>query len=218
MRNFPFDHQDLLIEIEEAESYLQDLVYVPDHSKVLVDDELKIPGWRIVSSQVRAASKTYGSSFGDPALNPAQPTSFSRINLIVRLERTNITAFWKFTAGAYVAAVIAMASYAFHVDQGQTMSPRFGLLASAVFAAIISLRAESSELGTTEYTTLVDQVHLVALLYVIVATLTGVYTWSLYRKHGDAKAIQRLGRRVVIGSSLVMVMMVVGLVRHAMLS
>ena len=140
------------------------------------------------------------------------------MNVIVRLERTNMTAFWKFTAGAYVAAVIALASYAFHVDQGQTMSPRFGLLAGAVFAAIISLRTESSELGTTEYNTLVDQIHLVALLYVIVATLTGVYTWSRYRKHGDHKAIQRLGRRMAFGSTVVMVVVIVGLVRRAALA
>ncbi len=95
--------------------------------------------------------------------------------MIVHLERTNITAFVNFTAGAYVAAVIALASCAFHVDQGQTMGPRFGLLAGTVFAAVLTLRTESSELGTTENNTLVDQVHLIALLYVIVATLTGVH-------------------------------------------
>jgi hypothetical protein len=55
------------------------------------------------------------------------------------------------------------------------MGPRFGLLAGTVFAAVLSLRTESSELGTTENNTLVDQVHLIALLYVIVATLTGVH-------------------------------------------
>lgn len=218
MRNFPFDHQDLVLQIEESDAYHQDLVYVPDQTQRLVDDDLKLKGWRVVSSQVKAGSKTYLSGFGDPSLPAGSPTSFSRMNVIVRLERTNMTAFWKFTAGAYVAAVIALASYAFHVDQGQTMSPRFGLLAGAVFAAIISLRTESSELGTTEYNTLVDQIHLVALLYVIVATLTGVYTWSRYRKHGDHKAIQRLGRRMAFGSTVVMVVVIVGLVRRAALA
>ena len=167
---------------------------------------------------LRGAVAETVQTIGDPSLPAGSPTSFSRLNVIVRLERTNMTAFWKFTAGAYVAAVIALASYAFHVDQGQTMSPRFGLLAGAVFAAIISLRTESSELGTTEYNTLVDQIHLVALLYVIIATLTGVYTWSRYRKYGDHKAIQRLGRRMAFGSTVVMVVVIVGLVRRAALA
>ncbi|MCX5943865.1 MAG: hypothetical protein NTZ53_00825 [Cyanobacteria bacterium] len=215
MRNFPFDHQDLLIELEESEDYLSELVYVPDPAESIVDGDLEIKGWRIVSSEVRAGSKTYMSHFGDPAIKAGNPTSFTRMNVTVRLKRTNMTAFWKYTAGAYVAAVIALSSYAFHVDQGQTMSPRFGLLAAAVFAAIISLRSESSELGTTEYNTLVDQVHLIALLYVIVATLTGVYTWTQYRRHNDCYAIQRLGRRVALVSTVIMVIMVVGVVKRA---
>ena len=215
LRHFPFDHQDLRLEIEESNAYLDELVYVPDQARGLVDDNLKLTGWRIVSSQVKAGSKTYPSSFGDPMLPVGGPTAFSRMDVIVRLERTSMTAFWKFTAGAFVAAVIALASYAFHVDQGQTMSPRFALLAGAVFAAIISLRTESSELGTTEYNTLVDQVHLVVLLYVLVATLTGVYTWSRYRKHGDCKAIQSLGRRMALGSTVAMVIVILGLVRSA---
>ena len=218
MRNFPFDHQDLLIELEESEDYLSELVYVPDPVESIVDGDLRIKGWRIVSSEVRAGSKTYMSHFGDPAIQAGNPTSFTRLNVTVRLERTNMTAFWKYTAGAYVAAVIALSSYAFHVDQGQTMSPRFGLLAAAVFAAIISLRSESSELGTTEYNTLVDQVHLIALLYVIVATLTGVYTWTQYRKHNDCYAIQRLGRRVALVSTVIMVIMIVGVVKRAALA
>ncbi len=215
LRHFPFDHQNLVLEIEESLEYLKALVYVPDQTQLLIDDDISLRGWRVESSQVKAGSKTYLSSFGDPTLPPGSPTAYSRMDVIVRLERTNLTAFWKFTAGAYVAAVIALASYAFHVDQGQTMSPRFGLLAGAVFAAIISLRTESSELGTTEYNTLVDQVHLVALLYVIVATLTGVLTWSHYRKHGDCKAIHRLGRRMALGSTAVMVVVILGLVRQA---
>ena len=136
---------------------------------------------------------------------------------MLQLERTNFTAFWKFTAGAIVAVAIALASYAFHVDKGQTMSPRFALLSGAVFAAIISLRSASTELGTIAYNTLVDQVHLVALVYVIVATFAGVYTWSLYRRHQDGLAIELLGRRIAFVSTLLLVFVVAGLVRKAML-
>jgi hypothetical protein len=218
LRNFPFDHQDLVIKVEESEAYISALVYVPDQPKTVMDADLKIKGWRVVSSQLRAGSKTYMSSFGDPALPPGSPTTFSNFDVTVRLVRTNFTAFWKFTAGAWVAAAIALASYAFHVDKGQTMSPRFALLSGAVFAAIISLRTESTELGTISYNTLVDQIHLVTLLYVIVATFAGVYTWSLYRRHEDSRSIQRLGRSVAFVSTLVMVVMIVSLVRKAMIA
>ena len=218
LRKFPFDHQDLVIKVEESEAYISALVYVPDQPKTVIDADLKIKGWRVVSSQLRAGSKTYMSSFGDPSLPPGSPTAFSNFDVTVRLVRANYTAFWKFTAGAWVAAAIALASYAFHVDKGQTMSPRFALLSGAVFAAIISLRTESTELGTISYNTLVDQIHLVTLLYVIVATFAGVYTWSLYRRHQDSKSIQKLGRSVAFVSTFVMVVVIVCLVRKAMLT
>lgn len=217
LRKFPFDRQDLHLKLEESEAYINQLVYVPESSKFLVDGHMKVKGWRVISSEIRPSIKTYMSNFGDPGLRSDTPTSYSGIDVMLQLERTNFTAFWKFTAGAIVAAAIALASYAFHVDKGQTMSPRFALLSGAVFAAIISLRSASTELGTIAYNTLVDQVHLVALVYVIVATFAGVYTWSLYRRHQDGLAIERLGRRIAFVSTLLLVFVVAGLVRKAML-
>jgi len=218
LQKFPFDRQDLHLKIEESETYISELVYVPDQSKFLVDGHMKIKGWRVVSSEIRSGIKTYMSNFGDPGLRSDTPTSYSGIDVIVQLERKNFTSFWKFTAGAFVAAAIALASYAFHVDKGQTMSPRFALLSGAVFAAIISLRSESTELGTTFYSTLVDQIHIVALVYVIVATFAGVYTWSLYRRHQDGPAIERFGRRIALISTVLMLLVILSLVSKAMFS
>ncbi len=217
LRKFPFDRQDLHLKLEESEAYIDELVYVPEDSKFLVDGHMKIRGWRVVSSEIRPGIKTYMSNFGDPGLRSDTPTSYSGIDVMVQLERNNFTALWKFTAGAIVAAAIALASYAFHVDKGQTMSPRFALLSGAVFAAIISMRSASTELGIIAYNTLIDQIHLVALVYVIVATFAGVYTWSLYRRHEDGAAIERLGRRTALISTLLLVFVVAGLIRRAML-
>ena len=216
LRKFPFDRHDLHLKLEEADSYVDELLYVPEDTKFLVDGQMKIKGWRVVSSQIRPGIKTYMTNFGDPGLRSDMPTSFSGIDILVQIERTNFTAFWKFAAGAIVAAAIALSSYAFHVDKAQTLSPRFALLSGAVFAAIISLRSASTELGITDYNTLVDQVHLVSLIYVMIATFAGVYTWSLYRRHEDGRAIERLGHRIAFVSTLLLVFVVAGLIRRAM--
>jgi hypothetical protein len=215
LRKFPFDRQDLHLKLEESEAYIDELVFMPESSKFLVDGHMKVKGWRVVSSEIRPGIKTYMSNFGDPGLRSDTPTSYSSIDVMLQLERTSFTAFWKFTAGAIVAAAIALSSYAFHVDKGQTMSPRFALLSSAVFAAVVSMRSASTELGIIDYNTLIDQIHLVSLIYVIVATFAGVYTWSLYRRHEDGGAIERLGRRIAFVSTLLLVFVVAGLVRRA---
>ena len=216
LRKFPFDRQDLHLKLEESDSYIDEVIYVPEDTKFLVDGQMKIKGWRVVSSKIRPSIKTYMTNFGDPGLRSDMPTSFSGFDIMVQIERTNFTAFWKFTAGAIVAAAIALSSYAFHVDKAQTLSPRFALLSGAVFAAIISLRSASTGLGITDYNTLVDQIHLVSLVYVMIATFAGVYTWSLYRRHEDGIAIERLGHRVAFVSTLLLVFVVAGLIRKAM--
>ena len=217
LRKFPFDRQDLHLKLEESDAYIDKVIYVPEDTKFLVDGQMKIKGWRVVSSEIRPSIKTYMTNFGDPGLRSDMPTSFSGFDIMVQIERTNFTAFWKFAAGAIVAAAIALSSYAFHVDKAQTLSPRFALLSGAVFAAIISLRSASTELGITDYNTLVDQIHLVSLVYVMIATYAGVYTWSLYRRHEDGLAIERLGRRMAFVSTLLLIFVVAGLIRRAML-
>ena len=216
LRKFPFDRQDLHLKLEEADAYIDEVVYVPEDTKFLVDGQMKIKGWRVVSSQIRPSIKTYMTNFGDPGLRSDMPTSFSGFDIVVQIERTSFAAFWKFTAGAIVAAAIALSSYAFHVDKPQTLSPRFALLSGAVFAAIISLRSASTELGIVDYNTLIDQIHLVSLIYVIVATFAGVYTWCLYRRHEDGIAIERLGHRIAFVSTLLLAFVVAGLIRRAM--
>jgi len=217
LRKFPFDRHDLHLKLEEADSYVNELLYVPEDTKFLVDGQMKIKGWRVVSSQIRPSIRTYMTNFGDPGLRSDMPTSFSGFDIVVQIERTSFAAFWKFAAGAIVAAAIALSSYAFHVDKAQTLSPRFALLSGAVFAAIISLRSASTELGIIDYNTLIDQIHLVSLAYVMIATFTGVYTWSLYRRHEDDLAIERLGRRIAFVSTLLLVFVVAGLIGRAMI-
>ena len=50
----------------------------------------------------------------------------------------------------------------------------------------------------------------------MIATFAGVYTWSLYRRHEDGRAIERLGHRIAFVSTLLLVFVVAGLIRRAM--
>jgi len=52
---------------------------------------------------------------------------------------------------------------------------------------------------------------------VMIATYAGVYTWSLYRRHEDGLAIERLGHRIAFVSTLLLVFIVGGLLLRAML-
>jgi hypothetical protein len=216
LRRFPFDRQLLTIEMEEAERDTTSVIYVADTANSSFDPVLNPSGWRILSNRLVTGSKPYHTSFGDPRLPPGSPSAYARAELMILLERTDRSGFWKLTVGAFAAALMALASYGLRVDQAPALSPRFGLLAGSVFAAVISLRSAATELGASGYTTLIDAVHAAVLLYILVATAAGVVAWRGFLRHGDVATVQRLEKRVAGFSTLLFGALILALVLGAM--
>jgi len=216
LRRFPFDRQLLRIVMEEAERDIASLIYVPDTANSSFDPEVRLSGWRILSTQLVTSSKPYHTSFGDPRLTPGSPSAYARAELRILMERTDRSGFWKLSVGAFAAALMALASYGLRVDQPPALSPRFGLLAGSVFAAVISLRSAATELGASGYTTLIDAVHAAVLLYILVATAAGVVAWRSFLRHGDVASVQRLERRMAGLSTLLFGALILVLVVGAM--
>jgi hypothetical protein len=216
LHRFPFDRQLLRIQLEEAEQDTTSLIYIPDKANSSIDPDIKLAGWRLSSAGLVTSDKQYHTSFGDPRLASGSPSAYARAELRLVLERTDRSGFWKLTVGAFAAALMALASYGLRVDQVAALSPRFGLLAGSAFAAVISLRSAASELGASGYTTLIDAVHALVLLYILMATAAAVMAWRAFLRHGDAVALQRLEQRVAGYSSLAFGVGLLALVLGAM--
>ena len=216
LQRFPFDRQLLRIQMDEAERDTDSVIYVPDTANSTFDPVVSPKGWRIITYRVVTSVKRYHTSFGDPRLPPGSPSAYARAELMILLERTDRSGFWKLTVGAFAAALMALASYGLRVDQTPALSPRFGLLAGSVFAAVISLRSAATELGATGYTTLIDAVHAAVLLYILVATAVGVVAWRGFLRHRDVATVQRLEKRVAGFSTLLFGALILALVLGAM--
>ncbi len=212
VRHFPFDQHLLRIELEEAERNSQSILFAADSNNLSFDHELDPSGWRIRSTRLVTGTKTHRTSFGDPRLPPGSASSYAHAQLQILLQRTEQTGFWKLTIGAFAAAFIALASFGLRVDHPSALSPRFGLLAGSAFAAVISLRSSANELGTAGYATLIDAIHIAVLLYIMVATGSGVIAWRRFQRHGDAAAIQRLEQRIALISTSAFISLILALV------
>ncbi len=212
VRRFPFDQQLLRIELEEAENDSQSILFAADASNSGFDQDINLSGWRIRSTRFVSGTKTYRTTFGDPRLPPGSASSYAKVELQILLQRIDQTGFWKLTTGAFAASLIALASFGLRVDHPSALSPRFGLLAGSAFAAVISLRNSANELGAAGYTTLIDAVHFTVLLYIMVATSSGVIAWRRFQKHGDAAAIKRLEKRMAGISTSVFISLILVLV------
>src|SRR4051794_40858346 len=196
-RNFPFDRHTLTIEMEEGVEDVHGLVYDPDTANSGVDPELELPGgWRMTGSTLVASTNTYDTTFGDPDLPAGGSSEYSRLTLSIDLERTDLGGFFKLTAVVYAAFFFSLLTYVMHLEIMNGIGARVTLLAIALFATAVNLGNASNALGTASGLTLVDKIHVMVLVYILVAAIVTVISRVLLDRGVAAAEVARLNYRV----------------------
>ena len=191
-RNFPFDRQTLMIALEEGDEDVHQFVYQPDMANSRIDPTTQFPGWRMTGFTLAGSTTTYATTFGDPDLPAGGISEYSRLTFTIDLARDDLSGFFKLTAVVYAAFVFSLISYLMHLETTTAISPQVGLLAGALFATAVNLVTASSVLGTASGLTLVDKIHVVVLVYILVAGVVAIVSRVLVERGWTAPAIARL--------------------------
>jgi len=117
---------------------------------------------------------------------------YNRLTFTIDLARDDLSGFFKLTAVVYAAFVFSLISYLMHLETTTAISPQVGLLAGALFATAVNLVTASSVLGTASGLTLVDKIHVVVLVYILVAGVVAIVSRVLVERGWTAPAIARL--------------------------
>jgi len=196
-RNFPFDRHTLTIDLEEGVEDVHRFVYEPDTANSGIDPNLQLPGgWRMTGSTLVGSTKTYDTTFGDPDLPAGGSSEYSRLTLSIDLERTDLGGFLKLTAVVYAAFFFSLISYVMHLETTTGIGPRVSLLAIALFATAVNLGNASNALGTASGLTLVDKIHVMVLVYLVVAAIVTVASRVLLDQGLEAADIAGLNYHV----------------------
>jgi len=196
-RNFPFDRHTLTIDLEEGVEDVHGFFYEPDTANSGVDPELQLPGgWRMTGTRLVGSIKTYDTTFGDPDLPVGGSSQYSRLTLSIDLERTDLGGFLKLTAVVYAAFIFALITYVMHLETATGIGARVSLLAIALFSTAVNLVNASNFLGTASGLTLVDKIHVMVLVYILVAAIVTVVSRLLLDRGVEAAAIAALNLRV----------------------
>ncbi|MBE9144999.1 ligand-gated ion channel [Planktothrix mougeotii] len=218
MRNFPFDTQKLKIIFEETEDDIHSFSYQPDIGNSSIDQDIQLEGWKIKKFTLNAIDKQYLSNFGNPTLPPGAASAYSRFEIMIELQRTNITGFFKMIAGALASVGLCLVSYFLYEPDIGSLLTRFGLHGTSLFAVILSLRSNSGDLGSMAYLTLIDCIHLAVIVYILVATAIAIYIWLQVQKKGDLPALTRISSQVGVVSTLALlaciVVLMIGAATH----
>jgi hypothetical protein len=173
IRNFPFDRHVLKIITENTNASASSFVYTPDRDGSKASRDIQLEGWEITDFRIEDHVYLYDTTFGDPAFSGSDTSDYARLILTIALSRDSLLSFFKLSSGVYAAFALSLLS--FFLNASQTAA-RIGLLVGTLFAVLVNQRESESVLGRTEALTLVDQIHITAMVYIFAGTVMAIHS------------------------------------------
>jgi hypothetical protein len=196
---------------------LHKALLVPDVENSAVSPHITVDGWKITGFAVHQDVEEYNSNFGDPRLPHGSKSLYSRVEVEIDIARRDYTLFWKLTTAAFAGIFLGFVSYFLHVENASILGPRFSIIAGALFAIVVSMKAATNDLGAASTVTLVDKIHFVALGYVLVASIVAAAGRMLFEIGMDSVKIARLSGWCAVFSTILLGLILFSLIHSAII-
>lgn len=196
-QNFPFDRHHLSFEIVPRGVSDADFVITPDYQNSGFNPRIGSSEWIASDFLIGEQTLDQGSSFGNPAQTSGDGRGISTISASLDLRRARITSFLKMCAGVYAAVVISALAFYMDPREPDLVSGRTGLCVGCLFAAIVNMQQAESTLGISEDVTLTDQIHIIAILFILISTILAIVSY-LRCERDQADRAQHFDRRVYL--------------------
>lgn len=170
VRNFPFDRHVLQIIMENTAGVVSKFIYTPDKIGSKYSENIKLESWRITDFTVMEKTHEYATTFGDPDL-PDGTSKFTRLYILISLARDSAISFLKISSPVYIAFAISLLAYFLDTATGVS------LIAGTLFAVVVNQQVSESVLGSAENMTLVDMIHITAMIYILATSVVIVYSY-----------------------------------------
>jgi hypothetical protein len=187
---FPFDKQQLRIEIEDSKYDASGLIYVADNLNSRIDTSFNSKEWRIESFILKNNIHTYETTYGDPDLSGQ--SKYPRVTAEITIKRNNSWRMLsKMLTGAYVAFLISC--LVFFVSS-ENQDSRFGLCVGGLFAAIGNKYIVEGIVPSTTVNTLMDNVHNLTFTFILLVVC--IITISLYLFESGSEQKKKLSLKL----------------------
>ncbi|MFD3265087.1 ligand-gated ion channel [Phenylobacterium ferrooxidans] len=198
LQNYPFDRQALEILVEEAVLDERSLRYVADSRNSGLDPGVKAPGWRLTGFRNTAGVAMHPTTFGDPSL-PDGASYYATLRMEIVANRARLGNFVKATFVLYIAAILGLMCLALDVVDSELFLGRLAALGTGVFAVVLSFLSLEQLIGPHEGLYLLDQLHVVVLALIMLATGWSVLAFRLGNGPVDADRVRTWDARVSLG-------------------
>ncbi|WP_298163054.1 hypothetical protein [Brevundimonas sp.] len=169
LKDFPFDRQQLTIQVEEAVLDDRELLYTADSDESGLSPAVSVPGWELDKLTAAASVYTYPTTFGDPSL-PDGSSRYARLTVSIPAERAHWATFAQATFSLYIVALLVFAGMLFNIVSESMFLGRMGVLGSALFAVVVGYSTTDNLIGARGGMYLLDYLYLTLLLLIVAST------------------------------------------------
>lgn len=192
---FPFDRHELRISMSEGQAESSTLTYATDGGNTGIDPQIKIEGWRVEKVVIRTGEHKYDTTFGVPGETGGSTYASAVISIFIARDATGI--FWKLMAAVYIAFIIGSVSFFMDPSKDSFFTGRLSLLAAMIFAVIINSSRVATSLGQNPSFTLADKIHILTLIFLLMATVASIISRKMHVSGKGAMAL-RLDRLMAL--------------------
>ncbi|MBU0610120.1 MAG: hypothetical protein KKI08_19700 [Armatimonadetes bacterium] len=180
---YPWDSQELTIEIEDDYNDINDLVYIADHQNTTADPSVTVGNWRSGQVHCYAQPVEYNTNYGNPWRPPGQKATYSRFHVVLPLRHEGLGSLGQLFIALFVSVAIAFLSF---LISASDFGARASMGVAAVFGVVSSHILLRSGLPDAAGTTVADRFHHVALGFIFLALLQSCITARLCAAGRDA--------------------------------
>lgn len=198
-RDYPFDRQKLQILITAPQD-IEHFSFTPDTRNSSAAD-FEVPGWRLTAFRVSTYKQHYTSNFGNETLPVNAGSVSSRIRLEIDLARSDQINFLKFLGPLFIIFLITISTFMVRSIEAPRFNSRITVLGAALFAVLVNMQ-RSDNVIISGGVTLLDQLHILNLLWILVAIVITSLAWHWSARNVDENRVRRLDVRTMLyGSS-----------------
>ncbi|MFF7729479.1 hypothetical protein [Streptomyces sp. NPDC008001] len=202
VRAFPFDRHRIEVKVTSRKE-ADEVRFVPDNDDAATNDLIAPPGWRITGYHLAAVDRHFPTNFGDPSLPKGKGSTRSRLLIQISLSRSDPVIFWKLTGPLYLMLLIGTAAFLLpsHSDELgmaeklDSMQSRLSLLGGGLFVVMLNMQQVNTVITSSVGLTLIDGLHLLTLVYVLLAVVATVLSWRWTVRGGDPERVERMHHR-----------------------
>lgn len=201
--NYPFDKQDLVIEITPAANS-NALQLTADTQDSTITPGMAIPGWKVASYRVIDTPRRFAGNLGNRTIPADGGHVKDTIFIETTLARSDQVGFLRAALPLWIIFLIGAVSFLRTDSDPERIGARAGILVGLVFAIVLNMSAVDAAVYSAGVSML-DQLHILTMAFILAGLVVNAHCWrwSLTEWDETEKGLRRIElfrqRSLVIG-------------------